>query len=893
MPPMAKKAEETAHEEVITTHINADFDALSSMMAAKRLYPEASLVFPGSQEKNLRNFFLHSTSYLFNFTKIKQLDFSGIRRLILVDTRQKSRIGKFAELAGNKNVEFHVYDHHPDSEDDIQGDLEVVRKAGSTTTILTEIIREKGIAITPDEATIMSLGIHEDTGSFTFVSTTPEDHRAAAWLAEQGADHNLIADMLTRELDAEQIWLLNDLTQSATTRTINGLKVVIAKVIREKYIGDFAVLVHKFMEMENLQVVFALAQMEDKVYLVARSRIEDVNVAEIALAFGGGGHPEAASATIKNKTLIQVERSLRALLTSRINPQKRARDIMSSPVIQVTPDQSIQEASTTMTKYNINVLLVMDQRQNLKGYVTRQVLEKAVFFDLGRNRVMDYMNIEFSTVSPNALLREVQDLIIRNKLRILPVVEDGNVLGVITRTDLLNVLVGGPVVPDFLYDTSHASQFLRKKNMAAMLKERFPRSIIRLFKKFGNVADMLGYNAYLVGGLVRDLFLNQDNLDVDVVIEGDGIRFAQEFSEHHEVRIRSHKKFGTAVLIFPDGFKVDVATARMEYYESPAAPPIVETSSLKMDLYRRDFSINTLAIELNKRHYGILVDYFGAQKDLKEKVIRVLHNLSFVEDPTRVFRAIRFEQRFGFKIGRLTLALMKNAVASDYFKVLSGRRLFLELKLLLMEREPMKAIERLDGFNLLQSISPEIVLDRELRKILDEVRGVISWFDLLYRDEPYQPWKVYWHGLTSSLSKRALGLLMERMQVTDQELNHMYHLRPHVVKAMDKLYHFEGENDYALYTLLYQYDTEILLYMMAKANNKNIKRLISHYFTKLKDEKVMLKGRDLKKMGFPPGPVYKKIFDRLLEGRLNGALRSKKEERRFVKENFGDLLVSE
>jgi tRNA nucleotidyltransferase (CCA-adding enzyme) len=236
---------------------------------------------------------------------------------------------------------------------------------------------------------------------------------------------------------------------------------------------------------------------------------------------------------------------------------------------------------------------------------------------------------------------------------------------------------------------------------------------------------------------------------------------------------------------------------------------------------------------------------------------------------------------------------MKNAVSSDYFKVLKGRRIFLELKLLLMEQEPVKSIERLDGFNLLQSISPEITLDSELRKIIQEVRGVISWFDLLYLDEPYHPWKVYWHGLTSFLNKKALGLLMDRMQATDQELNHMYKLRPQVEKAMDRLYHFKGENDYALYTLLYQYDTEVLLYMMAKANNKNIKKLISHFFTKLKDEKVLLKGRDLKKMGFPPGPVYKKIFDRLLEVRLKGAVSTKKNEVRFVKENFGDLLDAE
>ena len=180
-----KKRKEKAHAEVITTHINADFDALSSMIAARKIYPRAALVFAGSQEKNLRNFFLHSASYLFNFTKIKQINFNSIKKLILVDTRQKSRIGRFAELVDRPEVEIHVYDHHPDSEDDIHGQLELVRKTGSCTAILTRFIREKGLSISHDEATVMCLGIHEDTGSFTFSSTTPEDYEAAAWLTGQ------------------------------------------------------------------------------------------------------------------------------------------------------------------------------------------------------------------------------------------------------------------------------------------------------------------------------------------------------------------------------------------------------------------------------------------------------------------------------------------------------------------------------------------------------------------------------------------------------------------------------------------------------------------------------------------------------------------------------------
>ena len=882
---------EKVHEEVITTHINADFDALASMIAAKKLYPKAAMVFPGSQERNLRNFFLHSTSYLFDFTKLKQIDFDRVRRLILVDTRQKSRIGKFAEIAENPGLDIHVYDHHPDSEDDVHGKEEVIKEVGATTSILTDLIRKKGIAISPDEATIMSLGIHEDTGSFTFSSTQPEDHRAAAWLSEQGANQNIIADMLTRELSAEQVWLLNDLTKSATTHRINGTEVVISKVISDTYIGDFAVLVHKFMEMENLNAIFALAQMEDKIYLVARSRVKDINAAEIALAFGGGGHPEAASATIKNKTLVQVERSLKSLLISRINPQKTARDMMSSPVIHIPPEATMKEAATIMTQYNINVLVVLDEEGTMMGYMTRQIVEKAVYFDLGHVPVEDYINIEFFTIGPDASLGEVQELIIKNKLRILPVMEGDDVVGVITRTDLLNILVGGPVLPNFLYESKHASQFPRKKYISTLLRERLPKKLNELFQEFGKVADMLGYSVYLVGGLVRDVFLKRENLDVDIVVEGDGIKFAHTFAENLEVRVRSHRKFGTAVLIFPDGFKVDVATARMEYYESPAAPPIVETSSLKMDLFRRDFTINTLAVKLNERDFGTLVDHFGGQKDIKEKVIRVLHSLSFVEDPTRVLRAIRFEQRFGFKIGKLTFALIKNAVNINCFKGLSGRRLFLELKLLLMEQEPLRSIERMNELQILQFISPDIKYTKKIRDLLREIKGVLAWFNLLYLEENYEPWKVYWHGLTSALSTKALQNLFDRMQMVDQESQKLLSQRLGLTDLTGELFRFKGDNNYDLYTLLAQYDTEILLYLMARTNSEKIKRLLSSYFTKLKGTEVILKGRDLKGMGFQPGLLYKEIFNSLLEARLNNFISTKNDEISFVKERFGNHLA--
>ncbi|MEJ2069995.1 MAG: DHH family phosphoesterase, partial [Syntrophobacterales bacterium] len=259
--------------EVITTHINADFDALASMVAAKKLYPEALLVFPGAQEGNLRDFFIRSSFYFLDFARAKNVDPEEIKRLILVDTRQLSRIGKFAEAAISDEVDIHVYDHHPDSPEDVHGSLEVVQPLGSTTAILSKILREKNLDPTPQEATIMALGLFEDTGSFTFSSTTPEDFEAGAYLLRLGADLNVVAQMVTRELTAEQVALLNDLIAHANRFTVDGIEVVVARTMASQYVADFAVLAHKFMDMENLQVLFALAQMENRVYVVGRSRL--------------------------------------------------------------------------------------------------------------------------------------------------------------------------------------------------------------------------------------------------------------------------------------------------------------------------------------------------------------------------------------------------------------------------------------------------------------------------------------------------------------------------------------------------------------------------------------------------------------------------------------------
>jgi tRNA nucleotidyltransferase (CCA-adding enzyme) len=873
--------------EIITTHINADFDAMASMIAAKKLYPEAVMVFPGSQEHNLREFFVESTFYFFDFARIKDLDFRQIERLILVDTRQAGRIGRFESLVRERKVDIHVYDHHPDSDDDVAGSIEVVKPVGATVTLLTEIIRERAIDLTPDEATILALGIYEDTGSFTFSSTTPADYQAASFLLSQGANLNVVADMLTRELTTEQISLLNDLIHSATTHTINNIPICLARASVDKYIGDFALLVHKLMDMENLNVLFALARMEDRIHMVARSRLPEVNAGEIAAAFGGGGHPSAASATIKDLTLIQVEEELFRLLQSWVFPGRQAADLMSSPVISVPPELSLQEAAELFTRYNINATPVVDGKR-LVGILSRQMIDKGIYHGLENVPVREFMSTEFSRVSPNASLIEIQEHIVDRQQRLLPVVEGEMVVGVITRKDLLNMLLNDPSrIPTYLYEPVHeAGGSKRRKNISNIMAEQLPRRVNELLQEAGRVAADHKYRAYAVGGFIRDLMLRRPNLDIDIVVEGDGIEFAKDFAQRYGARVRSYKKFGTAVVIFPDDFKIDVATARLEYYEYPAALPTVELSSLKLDLYRRDFTINTLAVELNPERFGQLIDYFGAQRDFKDKSIRVLHNYSFVEDPTRLFRAIRYEQRLGFRIGKHTSNLIINAVKMNLPVQLSGRRLTNELKLILSEEDPAPEVKRMNEFNLLPFLHSGILYGPAMERLLEEIRSVLAWYDLSFIGNGCQRWLVYLLALADGLNPTELEEFSSRMEFPPRLSTWLLEGRAKAVAVGQEFYRKANPAPSEIYHLLEVFDSEWLLFVMAKTQQKETRRSISLYFRNLKEVRPELRGKDLKAMGITPGPIYREILDRLLDGRLNGVLTSREEEVDFVRAHF-------
>ena len=866
--------------EIITSHTNADFDALASMVAAKKLYPDAKLVFPGSQEKSMRDFFLESTLYAGEIERLRNIDVAAVTRLIIVDNRNPARLGKLAEALSRPDVSVHIYDHHPYTSADIKGEHEVVEEVGATTTLMVELLRQKGIPITPLEATIFALGIYEETGSLTFISTTERDAQAAAYLISLGANLNVVSDFISRELTQEQIAVLNDLIAAAKSYDINKVSLVIAALATAAFVPDLAALAHKIRDRESLDVLFLVVQMGDKTYIIARSRIPQVNAGLVLGELGGGGHSTAAAAVVKDMTYLQAKERLIDILKKHIKPGKAASDIMTAPVKTILAGSTIAQANEAMTRFSVNVLPVLSEEKFL-GTITREVVQKALFHGLGKQKVEEFMTTGALSATPDMPMSQVEKVMIEEQQRFMPVLDrSGGLIGAITRTDLLRSLheerFAGVPVPD---DAGpHPA-----RNIKGLLEERVLPEVRETLKIVGEVADEAGFPVYLVGGIVRDLFLRVMNLDIDIVVEGDGITFAGMLVKKLGGRMKTHQKFGTAVVVLPKGLKLDIATARLEYYESPAAMPTVELSSIKKDLYRRDFTINTLAVRLNRKHFGELIDFFGGLRDIKEKTIRILHNLSFIEDPTRVFRAIRFEQRFDFQISKHTLNLIKTSVNMKLFNRLSGERIYAELILMFSEAEPLKALTRMAGLDLLKFIHPGIRITTDVEKLCIGIGETLTWFRLLYLDITIERWFLYFLGFLDRLKDEAVEETLERLAVPRKVRDRVRTAR---TGYRDVLYEFYRSPDLAsssVYDLLRPLEGETVLLMMAKAKQEAAKKYVSLYLTRLRNVKITLSGDDLKNMGIPPGPRYKKILSRLLDAKLDGNVKNREDEIEFVR----------
>lgn len=416
-----------------------------------------------------------------------------------------------------------------------------------------------------------------------------------------------------------------------------------------------------------------------------------------------------------------------------------------------------------------------------------------------------------------------------------------------------------------------------------------PADVLRLFRQIGKIAHQNNCRVFVVGGVIRDLYLGRENFDFDIVVETEGINFANKLAAKFKAKLIDHERFHTAVLFMPNGLKIDLATARKETYEYPGSLPNVIPGSIEDDLYRRDFTINAMAMSLNPEDFGELIDFFDGLNDLKNKQIRALHDLSFIDDPTRILRAIRFEQRFKFKIEDRSLGLIKEALKRRAFETVKPPRIWHELILILYEKNPKKYIMRMSELCGLKFIHRRLKLNRYTTKLFDAVEKILNSYTKLYPDnEPVDGWFIYFMALTDMLKRNEIKYVAEKFNLKKEERDKLYSYKNINKDFLD----FLCKNTLKpsqIYILLEHLSYETILILRAKTDNKLVKKRMDDFLNVYDKVKLNINGNYLNELGVSLDNRFKKILDKIFYEKLDGQLNSKEEEIAYAKQLVKNL----
>jgi len=874
--------------EVILTHENADFDAIAGLLGASKLFPSAIPVLPRRVNRNGRAFL---ALYGAELPLIEADDLPRrrkITRAILVDTQS------LTSLKGmGPDTQVDIIDHHELDRELPERWTYSGEPMGAATTLLVEAISARSLKLSGIEATLLLLGIHEDTGSLLYTATTPRDVHAAAWLMEQGARLDVVNEFLHHPLAPEQRDLYERLLEQSETHEIEGHTIIVAWAEAPEFSEEISTLAHKLRGLLEPSALFVLVGLDGRIQLVARSTTDDIDVSVVAGNFGGGGHKRAAAAHIRARPLQEVRKELLRMLPQIVRPSTTVAQVMSRGVQVLSPEDTVSEAAERMRRTGHEGYPVVTDGDVI-GLLTRRAVDRALQFKMADAPVTQVMKAGNVTVSSHDSVQYLQQLMIESGWGQIPVIEEDHIIGVVTRTDLIT-LWGTPATPP---DHSEIADLLERALSAPMLG---------LVRHISQEAHEMGVVPYFVGGLVRDLLLDQPIVDVDMVIEGDAILLARRLASDLGGRVRTHGRFSTAKWLLsprvwqkvadrisPDELEglpssVDFVTARTEFYTHPTALPQVERSSIKQDLYRRDFTINTLAICLDPDHWGELLDFYGGEADLRNGVIRVLHSLSFVDDPTRMLRAARLESRLGFHLDPRSEELIADRL--PLLKRVSGDRIRHELELIFSEQEPERALSRLEDLGVLAHIHPGLQCDKWLRlryQILREDMKPELW-DLKPKDLSF----LHLALLAYRLSGDELEELIDRLKVNRNDAEDLRLL----VSMKDTLSQLrKARQPSAISDLLRPYPARVLATAWLATDHKRLQKRLLRYQTKWKAVEPELGGKDLKALGLKPGPLFGRLLEALREARLDGKVTTREEEeellQRLLRERGNDETTS-
>ncbi|MCB8927126.1 MAG: CBS domain-containing protein [Ardenticatenaceae bacterium] len=876
---------------LILSHENADFDAVASQLAASKLTPDGTMLLARRLNRNVEQFL---TLYwdAFHFVRPSEWRKRRIDEVLLLDTQSLNSVRGMV----NK-PKVHVIDHHT-QETPPQEWTAQVEPVGATTTILVERLKTQGVALSPEEATLLLLGIYEDTGSLTYDTTTPRDAAAAAWLLEEGALLSVVRRFLNIPLSAAQQKLYDALHAAVTWHEVQGQSVVVTGAIApENFTDEIASITHRLRESLQPAGLIVLVQLDRDVQLVARSTTDAVDVAAVARSFGGGGHSRAAAARVKERQLDAVLPEVVAALSQAIEPLIRVTDLMSHGVQTVPPEMLVREAAVLMQRFGYEGYPVVTEPEGeLVGLLTRRAVDRAMSHEMADVPIERIMRKGSVTVRPSDAIDTVQQKMLNAKWGQIPVVaENGQStrpIGIVTRTDLLNHLFQPP-------------SKTTTRNMRQRMLNILSPALWQMVLAISETADELDLPLYFVGGLVRDLLLDKPPTDLDMVVEGDAIRLGKILAQRFGGEIRSHKRFGTAKWLLDEAVwenilqreqkkeigdrrleieqlpitnnqlppTIDFVTARTEFYTEPTALPEVAHGSIKLDLHRRDFAINTLAVRLDGAFLGQLLDFYGGQQDLADGLIRVLHSLSFVDDPTRILRAVRLEQRLNFQIEPRTLELIEEAL--PLLDRVSGARIRHEIELTLQEPDPTAPLARLANLDVLAHILEGLVW-------LPETAVFFQRVPQFWQSEQWQAWLdeespvfTYFALWLAALPEAVQRGVMKRLRVrkhTHSDVLACGRLRREWVTLPATLKPSE------VVRLMRPFPVRVLLVGRILLAGSPAADLIERYLAEWSGVKTAVTGETLKTMGLKPGPQFGVLLEKLLAAKLDGHVTSEAEE---------------
>ncbi|KPA13170.1 tRNA nucleotidyltransferase/poly(A) polymerase [Candidatus Magnetomorum sp. HK-1] len=423
--------------QVITTHRNTDFDALASVVAAKKIFPDALVLLPRSINPNVKAFIsIHKDLYGFNLKETVNND--EVTELIVVDTNQWSRIARrLYPLKNRKDLKIHIWDHH-ELQGDINADFSYQEPLGANISLILRQMRQDKKSLTPMNATLMLIALYEDTGHLTYPSTTPEDAYTAAYLLEQCADLNILGTFLSPAYGERQKEILFEMLKKPVKVKVDGFSISFSTQKITGHVDRLSLVVQLYREIVNVDAAFGIfIRDESRVIVIGRSAREDINIGSIMKSIGGGGHPGAGSAMLTSTNPRTVESMILELIKGNQQSSVKVGDLMSFPVVSIPAKTKMDEVAKILQEKECMGLPVMENDE-MVGVISRRDFVKLKKKSQWSAPVKAFMSREIKTISPDRSPLEAAKTMIKYDIGRLPVVNENNkVIGIVTRSDAM------------------------------------------------------------------------------------------------------------------------------------------------------------------------------------------------------------------------------------------------------------------------------------------------------------------------------------------------------------------------------------------------------------------------------------------------------------------------